>query len=78
MIIERPTKKTANFLDIDVGECFTHYTEVYIKIDELFDDYGTDGECFNAINLETGGPSYFSNYDTVYPMPTAKIIFTEN
>ena len=78
MIIERTAKKTDNFLDIDVGECFIHHNEVYIKINELFDEYGTDGDCFNTINLETGEPNYFGNYDTVYPMPTAKIIFTEN
>ena len=76
MKVEKQAKKPSDFADLDVGECFTHCDRVYIKIEELFDEYGEDRGCYNAINLETGRPEGLNNCAQIYPMPTAKIIFT--
>lgn len=44
-------EKTVRYRDLQVGDAFMSFDDVYVKIDEMYDKDGVDGESFNAYNL---------------------------
>lgn len=44
-------EKTVKFRELQTGDAFMSFGDVYVKIDEMYDKDGVDGESFNAYNL---------------------------
>ena len=44
-------EKTVRFSDLQAGDTFMSFGDVYVKIDEVYDKDGVDGSSYNAYNL---------------------------
>ena len=53
-------EKTVRYRDLQVGDAFMSYGEVFVKIDEV-----TDGEPLNAYNLKCACLEYIDDDETV-------------
>lgn len=52
-------KKIVTFNELEIGDTFKYYNNVFMKIRELY-DYDTNN-CFNAITLRDGEDNWFTN-----------------
>ena len=62
---EKPSRKRFHFEDIKVGEIFEYGCNIFIKTEELFENYNEYDSMGNAINLETGQLYYIDQEEPV-------------
>lgn len=44
-------KKTVKFCDLQIGDTFMSFGDVFVKIEEMYGKDGVDGGSYNAYNL---------------------------
>ena len=70
MQIQDRRKIGMNFGEFESGDCFTTCGELYMKTEFLFD---SNKECYNAINIKTGGMHYFEDNQEVQDVTSLRI-----
>lgn len=66
-IINKRPSIEPKFKDVLEGECFIYEDNIYMKTEEIVEEFG-DG--INVTNLETGALGYFDDEEIVEPIET--------
>lgn len=66
--------KIEYFKDLKSGEPFLYGGELFIKLNEDYDDLMYDDECVTAVSLESGDIAYFKDTDRITSIKDYKFI----